>query len=103
MFYVLDGDLTFHCGGESFDIGAGSFVFRPHGVEHGYQIRGESDARLLVVTAALRKAAGGWAGFLGDVERDGTSSSPQRCAATGPPTRDIRLSCQLPERRSPAS
>lgn len=27
IFYVLKGELTFRCGGESFDIGKGGFIF----------------------------------------------------------------------------
>lgn len=69
VFYVLQGDLTFHCGGENFDVGAGGFVYLPMGIEHGYTIRGEGTVRLLVVTFPVRADSGaGWGGFIGDLE-----------------------------------
>ena len=51
IFYVLKGALTFRCGKEEFDVEQGGFVFLPRGIEHGYRIRGDSPAHLLVVTA----------------------------------------------------
>ena len=72
MFYVLEGEAAFRCGGERFDVRAGGFVFLPQGIEHGYDIRSDGDVRFLVITAPPRAATGGWSGFLGDVERDGT-------------------------------
>ncbi len=73
MFYVLDGALTFRCGGQSFDVEKGGFVFLPRGVEHGYTVHGDEPVRLLVVTAPLREEAGkgsgnGWGGFVSDIE-----------------------------------
>ena len=69
MFYVLDGALTFRCGGQSFDVEKGGFLFLPRGVEHGYTVRGNEPARLLVVTAPLREdAVNGWGGFVSDIE-----------------------------------
>ncbi len=69
MFYVLDGALTFRCGGQSFDVEKGGFVFLPRGVEHGYTVHGDEPVRLLVVTAPLREdAANGWGGFVSDIQ-----------------------------------
>jgi quercetin dioxygenase-like cupin family protein len=39
MFYVLRGAVTFRCGGKTFEVADGGFVFLPRGIEHGYQIR----------------------------------------------------------------
>lgn len=69
MFYVLEGSLTFQCGDASFDVEAGGFVFLPHGLKHGYIIRGDKPARLIVVTAPVRAGAGGWGGFISDLEK----------------------------------
>jgi len=69
MFYILEGALTFRCGGETFDVDQGGFVFLPCGLKHGYTIRSDEPVRLLVVTSPVRKEAGGWGGFVGDVER----------------------------------
>lgn len=69
MFYVLEGDITFQCGENVFDLEKGGFIFLPAGIEHGYTIRGEDPVRLLVITAPLReKTNGGWGGFVADME-----------------------------------
>jgi quercetin dioxygenase-like cupin family protein len=39
IFYVLSGDLSFHCGGKAFDVAAGGMMYLPRGIEHGYTIR----------------------------------------------------------------
>lgn len=69
MFYVLEGKVAFHCAGTRYEVGEGGIVFLPQGIEHGYDILSDGDVRLLVITAPPRAAAGGWGGFLGDVER----------------------------------
>jgi quercetin dioxygenase-like cupin family protein len=65
IFYVLQGELTFRCGDESFDVGEGGFIYLPQAIEHGYTIRNEGDVRLIVVTFPTREASGkGWGGFI---------------------------------------
>lgn len=72
LFYVLEGELTFRCGGESFDAGAGDFIYLPQGIEHGYTIRSEGPVRLIIVTFPTRAASGeGWGGFIVDLESRG--------------------------------
>lgn len=72
IFYVLKGELTFRCGGETFDVGEGGFIYLPQGIEHGYTIQSEGPVRLLVVTFPVRLVSGeGWGGFIADVERQG--------------------------------
>lgn len=72
IFYVLEGELTFRCGGEVFDVDAGGFVYLPQGIEHGYTIRSEGQVRLLVLTFPPRAASDkGWGGFIADVEGQG--------------------------------
>jgi len=69
LFYVLEGTLTFRCGGKTFDVEKGGFIFLPRGIEHGYTIRSTEPVRLLVVTAPVRDGArGGWGGFVADME-----------------------------------
>lgn len=69
MFYVLEGALTFRCGGQSFDVEQGGFVFLPRGVQHGYTVHGDEPVRLLVVTAPLREdTSNGWGGFVSDIQ-----------------------------------
>jgi quercetin dioxygenase-like cupin family protein len=69
LFYVLEGALTFRCGGQTFDVQAGGFIFLPRGVQHGYTIRGEERVRLIAVTYPVRDGlSGGWGGFVSDIE-----------------------------------
>src|SRR5512140_1042415 len=55
MFYVLEGALTFHCGGKDFEVKKDGFVFLPRGIEHGYTVR-KGPARLLVITSPRRRS-----------------------------------------------
>ena len=69
MFSVLEGAITFRCGGESFDLEKGGFIFLPRGIQHGYTIRSEDPVRLLVITCPVREgSSGGWGGFVADME-----------------------------------
>ena len=69
LFYVLEGALTFRCGGQSFELEPGGFIFLPRGLEHGYSIRTSARVRLLAITyPAHAGAAGGWGGFVADLE-----------------------------------
>jgi len=72
IFYVLEGELMFRCGGETFDVGAGGLIYLPQGIEHGYTIRSDGSVRLIAVAFPTRAAAGvGWGGFIADVEAQG--------------------------------
>jgi quercetin dioxygenase-like cupin family protein len=72
IFYVLKGDLAFRCGDETFELTDGGFIFLPSGIEHGYRIQSEGDVHLLVITSPTGEhAAGGWGGFVADVESQG--------------------------------
>ncbi len=80
MFFVLDGNLTFHCGVETFEARKGSFIFLPHGIQHGYAIPPGEKAHLLVITAPVRAGSGGgWGGFISDFEQgqDDLISEPE--------------------------
>ena len=69
MFYVLEGEITFQCGGKTFDLEQGSFIFLPRGIEHGYTIRNEGPVRLIAITAPVKEGtSGGWGGFVSDME-----------------------------------
>lgn len=83
IFYVLKGDLTFRCGGETFDVGEGGFIYLPQGIEHGYTIRSEGIVRLLVVTFPTNTTPGkGWGGFVADLEGQGKLiAAPENDAA----------------------
>lgn len=69
IFYVLEGALTFRCGGQDFEVEQGGFIFLPCGIEHGYTIRNAEPVRLLTITTPVRTAQrGGWGGFVADME-----------------------------------
>ena len=46
-FYVLEGHLTFVCGERTWEAPAGTFVFLPQGIVHGFRVTAEQPARLL--------------------------------------------------------
>jgi mannose-6-phosphate isomerase-like protein (cupin superfamily) len=48
-FYVLEGELTFHLGGELVTVGAGAMAFAPGGEPHTFTNLGAADARYLIV------------------------------------------------------
>lgn len=68
MFYVLEGNVTFRCGEDTFEVDQGGFIFLPRGIEHTYSINSDHPVRLLVITSPVREAAGGWGGFVSDLE-----------------------------------
>ena len=77
MFFVLKGALTFRCGGHTFDVEDGGFVFLPRGLEHGYTIRSDAEVRLLVVTSPAQDGTPqAWGGFVADVEQAGDEGTP---------------------------
>lgn len=47
-FYVLDGEVSFSIGDDTFDAGPGGFAFGPRDVPHRYTVRTPS-ARILMV------------------------------------------------------
>jgi quercetin dioxygenase-like cupin family protein len=47
-FYVLEGEVAFHVGGEVFDGVPGSFVSFPRGIAHTFEVKSAS-ARFVVV------------------------------------------------------
>jgi quercetin dioxygenase-like cupin family protein len=46
-FYVLEGEMTFHVGGERLATRAGSLVFLPRDVPHSFTVDGTGEARVL--------------------------------------------------------
>ena len=69
IFYIVEGDIRFSCGGETFDLKKGGFMFLPRGIEHGYTILSDEPVRLIVITAPTReRAKDGWGGFVSDME-----------------------------------
>jgi quercetin dioxygenase-like cupin family protein len=72
VFYVLSGEITFHCDGQDFPLSAGGFMFLPKGLPHGYAIARGQRAKLLVIAFPTRESADTWGGYANDVETQGT-------------------------------
>jgi mannose-6-phosphate isomerase-like protein (cupin superfamily) len=51
IFYLLDGAMDYHAGGEEFHLYPGCFLHLPPGVPHAFRIRGEAPARFLGLTS----------------------------------------------------
>lgn len=49
-FYMLDGEVTFHVGGESHLGGPGAFVFFPRGIPHTFTVESPAARFLLMNT-----------------------------------------------------
>jgi quercetin dioxygenase-like cupin family protein len=50
-FYVLEGQVAFVCGGKWFRAGAGTYVFGPREIPHGFKVTGAEPARMLLLCA----------------------------------------------------
>lgn len=74
-FYVLEGNVTFYVGEETYLASPGTFVFLPHGVPHSYTF--ETDvARMLAIVAP---------GGLEAHFRDARFSEPAKALTLPPP------------------
>ncbi len=49
IFQILDGVMTFRCGGEQFEAAAGTTVVVPAGAEHAWKNRTAKPVRMLVM------------------------------------------------------
>ncbi len=69
-FYVLDGELTFYVGDETYEAGPGSFVLGPKDVPHRYDVKTPT-ARLLMLFSPA-----GFEGFIRETSEPATSLQP---------------------------
>ncbi len=74
-FYLLEGEITFYIGEETYEATPGTFVLAPRGVPHSYTFETE-EIRMLVLVAP-----GGCEEFL----RPPQSSEPARAMEVPPP------------------
>lgn len=51
VFFVLDGQFTLYCGGQSWRAGPGAMAFLPRGVPHGFSVSAEGPGRTLLLNA----------------------------------------------------
>jgi len=50
-FYVLEGEMAFVCGGNWIRAKAGTYVFGPRTIAHGFKVLGHAPARMLLLCA----------------------------------------------------
>ncbi len=50
-FYILEGEMSVTCGDESWTASAGSFVFLPKGIQHGFTVTSSGPLRGLQLTS----------------------------------------------------
>jgi ketosteroid isomerase-like protein/quercetin dioxygenase-like cupin family protein len=50
-FYVLEGDVAFVCDGKWTIAGAGTYIFGPRNIPHGFKVLGDASARMLLLCA----------------------------------------------------
>jgi len=50
-FFLLDGTMTYRAGEETFDLGAGDFLWLPRGLPHAFRVTGERPVRFLAMSA----------------------------------------------------
>ncbi|MEZ5080517.1 MAG: cupin domain-containing protein [Thermoleophilia bacterium] len=50
VFYVLEGQMTFHVGDRTLEAPGGTLVFLPRGVPHGFRVH-DDEARVLQICA----------------------------------------------------
>lgn len=48
--FVLEGALTFYWGSERKEASAGTYLFQPRGIPHGFRVAGAQAARILYLT-----------------------------------------------------
>lgn len=46
-FFVLEGEITFHCGDQTMKATSGGYVFFPRHIPHWFLVEGDKPARLL--------------------------------------------------------
>jgi mannose-6-phosphate isomerase-like protein (cupin superfamily) len=71
MFYVLEGTLTMQLGGESLDLGCGSFVCVPPGTVHTFSNRSDQPARFLNFNTPA-----GWENYMRDLASTLAAGNP---------------------------
>jgi len=49
-FFLLDGSMIYRAGEETFELGAGDFIWLPLGLPHAFRITGRTPARMLALT-----------------------------------------------------
>ena len=70
-FYVLEGQIRFFSGGESWVLGAGGFAFLPREIPHGFRTEGDVASRSLLLATP-----GGFEEFVSELSTVEPPSGP---------------------------
>lgn len=97
VFYILDGQFTVRCGERTWQAGAGSLVFLPRGVPHGFVVSGDAPGRTPADQLPGRVRRG-----RPRARRAGDRAGAARAGRAGAGPRAHRRSCRRP-RHHPAS
>ncbi len=73
-FYVLAGTLTVRLGDDTFEAGAGSFVFLPRGIPHEWDVIGDEATLLMMTVPAMLDV------FLGEFHAAATKAERDQVA-----------------------
>ena len=91
-FYVLEGNMTFVCGGNWVRATAGTFVFGPRGIAHGFKVVGDAPARMLLLCTP-----GGFEQFIVDLSEPAPASPGMAKLVTVAAKYKIDIHGPLPE------
>jgi len=91
-FYVVDGEMAFVCGGNWVRAKAGTFVFGPRGIAHGFKVVGDAPARMLLICTP-----GGFEQFVVDLSEPAPAPPDMAKVATVAAKYKIDIHGPLPE------
>lgn len=74
---VLEGEVAFRCGDQRVRCGAGTYVWGPRGIAHGFRVEGQQPARILLLNTP--------AGFEHFIIELSEPAEGQRLPPPGPP------------------
>jgi quercetin dioxygenase-like cupin family protein len=75
-FYVLEGEIRFFSGEQSWVLGAGGFAFLPRGIPHGFRTEGDVPSRSLLLATP-----GGFEAFVAELSTVEPPAGPPDMAA----------------------
>lgn len=83
-FYIFEGEMKVRCGEQTWRAGAGSFVFLPRGIEHGFTVTSVTPLRGLQLTTP--------SGFEQFIVESGEPAQSLTLPPPGPPDVDRLMS-----------
>jgi quercetin dioxygenase-like cupin family protein len=91
-FYLVHGEMAFVCGGNWVRAKAGTFVFGPRGIAHGFKVVGDAPARMLLICTP-----GGFEQFVVDLSEPAPAPPDMAKVATVAAKYKIDIHGPLPE------